>query len=79
MLEDMLRTCVMEFKGSWDTHLAPMEFAYNKSHQASIDMAPFEALYDRKCGDLQYEIGDQVFFKDLTLEVCVEIWETRQA
>ena len=48
-LEDMLRACVMEFKESWDTHLALMEFAYNNSYQASIEMAPFEALYDRKC------------------------------
>ena len=30
--EDMLRACVMEFKGSWDTHLALMEFAYNNSY-----------------------------------------------
>ena len=48
-LEDMRRACVMEFKGSWDTHLALMEFAYNKSYQASICMAPYEALYGRKC------------------------------
>ena len=48
-LEDMLRVCVMEFKGSWDTHLALMEFAYNNSYQCSVDMAPFEALYGRKC------------------------------
>ena len=48
-LEDMLRACVIEFKGSWDTHFALMEFAYNNSYQASIDMAPFEALYGRKC------------------------------
>ena len=48
-LEDMLRACVMEFKGSWDTHLALMEFAYNNSYQTSIEMAPFEALYGRKC------------------------------
>ena len=48
-LEDMLRPGVMEFKGSWDTHLALMEFAYNNSYQASIEMAPFEALYGRKC------------------------------
>ena len=48
-LEDMLRACVMEFKGIWDTHLALMEFAYNNSYQASIEMAPFEALYGRKC------------------------------
>ena len=49
MLEDMLRACVMEFKGSWDTHLALMEFTYNNSYQTSIEMAPFEALYGRKC------------------------------
>ena len=39
----------MEFKGSWDTHLVVMEFAYNNNYQASIEMAPFEALYGRKC------------------------------
>ena len=42
----------MEFKGSWDTHLALMEFAYNNSYQASIEMAPFEALYGRNCRTL---------------------------
>ena len=31
-LEDMLRACVMEFRGSWDTHLALMEFAYYNSY-----------------------------------------------
>ena len=44
-----LKRDIMEFKGSWDTHLALMEFAYNNSYQASIEMAPFEALYGRKC------------------------------
>ena len=39
----------MEFKGIWDTHLALMEFAYNNIYQDSIEMAPFEALYGRKC------------------------------
>ena len=39
----------MEFKGSWDTHLALMEFAYNNSYQVSIEVAPFKALYGRKC------------------------------
>ena len=48
-LEDMLRSCVIEFKGSWDNHLALMEFAYNNSYQASIEMAPFETLCGRKC------------------------------
>ena len=49
MLKDMLRACVMEFKGSWDAHLALMQLSYNNSYQASIEMAPFEALYGRKC------------------------------
>ena len=48
-LEDMLRACVMELRGSWDTHLPLMEFAYNNSYQSSIGMAPYEALYGRKC------------------------------
>ena len=39
----------MEFKGSWDTHLALIEFTYNNSYRANIEMAPFEALYGRKC------------------------------
>ena len=49
MLEDMLRACVIEFKGSLDTHLSLMEFAYNNSYQSSIGKAPFEVLYGRKC------------------------------
>ena len=32
MLENMLRACVMEFKGIWDTHLAVIEFAYYNSY-----------------------------------------------
>ena len=48
-LEDMLRACVMEFKWILDTYLALMELAYNNSYQAIIEMAPFEALYGRKC------------------------------
>ena len=45
-----LKRDIMEFKRSWDTHLALMEFAYNNNnYQASIEMAPIEALYGRKC------------------------------
>src|ERR1043165_2867256 len=49
ILEDMMRACVMEFKGSWDKYLSLMEFAYNNSYQSSIQMAPYEALYGRPC------------------------------
>ena len=48
-LEDMLRACVIELKGSWDDHLPLMEFSYNNSYHTSIKAAPFEALYGRKC------------------------------
>ena len=48
-LEDMLRTCVLEFKDNWVMHLSLVTFVYNNSYQASIDMAPYEALYGRKC------------------------------
>ena len=47
VLEDMLRACVLDFKGSWEEHLPLVEFAYNNSFQASIQMAPYEALYGR--------------------------------
>lgn len=45
----MLRACVLDFQGNWVTHLPLAEFAYNNSYQASIGMAPFEALYGRPC------------------------------
>ena len=48
-LEDMLRACVLDLKGSWEEHLPLVEFAYNNSYQASIQMAPYEALYGRPC------------------------------
>ena len=60
-LEDMLRACVMEFKGSWNNYLALIEFAYNNSYQSSIGMAPYEALYGRKCRTPIYwdEVGER--------------------
>ena len=52
MLEDMLRGCVLDFPGSWDRYIPLMEFSYNNNYQPSIDMAPYEALYGRKCRTL---------------------------
>lgn len=48
-LEDLLRACVLEESGSWDEFLPLIEFTYNNSYHSSIDMAPYEALYGRKC------------------------------
>ena len=48
VLEDMLRSCVIDYEGSWDRHNHLVEFVYNNSFQSSIGMAPYEALYGRK-------------------------------
>ena len=61
-LEDLLRSCVLEQGGSWDTYLPLIEFTYNNSFHSSIGMAPFEALYGRKCRTpiCWYETGESV-------------------
>ena len=48
-LEDMLRACKLDFKGRWDDHLPLIELSYRNSYQSNIKMAPYEALYGRKC------------------------------
>ena len=48
-LEDMMRACVLEFRGNWDEHIPLMEFAYNNSFHSSIGIAPYKALYGGKC------------------------------
>ena len=48
-LEDMLRLCVLDFQENWEAHLPLVKFVYNNSFHASIGMAPYKALYRRKC------------------------------
>ena len=45
----MLREFILDLKGSWEEHLPLVEFAYNNSYQASIQMAPYDALYRMLC------------------------------
>ena len=45
----MLQGCVLDFSGCWDRYIPLMEFAYNNSYQSNISMAPYEALYGRRC------------------------------
>jgi hypothetical protein len=45
----MLRACAINYGKNWDKHLSLAEFAYNNSYQSSLRMAPFEALYGRRC------------------------------
>jgi hypothetical protein len=39
----------MHFDKSWDKCLSLAEFSYNNSYQASLKMAPFDALYGWRC------------------------------
>ncbi|GJV70912.1 putative reverse transcriptase domain-containing protein [Tanacetum coccineum] len=74
----MLRACVIDFGNGWDRHLPLIDFSYNNSYHTSIKVAPFEALYGRKCHspvcwaearDTQLTgpeiiLGDKVMLKD---------------
>ncbi|GKF25602.1 reverse transcriptase domain-containing protein [Tanacetum coccineum] len=44
-IEDMLRSCIIDFVKGWERHLPLVEFSYNNSYHASIKVAPFKALY----------------------------------
>ena len=69
-----LKRDIMEFKGSWDTHLALMEFTYNNSYQTSIEMAPFEASYGRKCRTLVCwdEVGERRLVSPELVQITLE-------
>jgi hypothetical protein len=40
---------VLHYGKDWDKCLSLVEFSYNNSYQSSLKMAPFEALYGRRC------------------------------
>lgn len=71
ILEDMLRACVLHYGKDWDKCLSLAEFSYNNSYQSSLKMAPFEALYGRRCRTpLNWsQAGErEIFGPDLVLE-----------
>lgn len=71
----MLRACALQFRGDWDEKLLLMEFAYNNSYQASIEMSPFDALYGKQCRTPLYwdEVGEH------RLEVSEDVeWTKKQ-
>jgi hypothetical protein len=49
ILEDMLRAQALKYGKSYDMSLPYVEFSYNNSYQASIEIAPYEALYGWQC------------------------------
>ncbi|KAI3786520.1 hypothetical protein L1987_40263 [Smallanthus sonchifolius] len=78
--EDMLRACVIDFGGNWDSHLSLIEFSYNNSYHTSINMAPFEALYGLKCRSPIFwdEIGEaQITGPELIQETSDKIIQIR--
>ena len=81
MLEDMLRACVLNNKGNWEEYLPLVEFSYNNSYQASIQMAPYEALYERPCRSSLYwtEVGESsITVPDLVRDTSEEVSMIRQ-
>ncbi|GJZ29360.1 putative reverse transcriptase domain-containing protein [Tanacetum coccineum] len=82
-LEDMLRACVLDFKGSWDVHLPLVEFSYNNSYHSSettekisLNKDRLKAARDRQKSyadkrrkPLEFSVGDYVLLK-VSLECC---------
>lgn len=71
----MLRSCVMDFGGSWEVHLPLIKFAYNNSYHANIHMAPSEALYRSKCRSPVdwFEIETRVIGPDLVQDAFEKV------
>jgi hypothetical protein len=62
---------VLHYGKNWDRCLSLAEFSYNNSYQSSLKMAPFEALYGRRCRTpLNWsQTGErEIFGPDLVLE-----------
>jgi transposase InsO family protein len=45
ILENMLRTCALQYGRSWDKSLSYAKFSYKNSYQESLKIEPFEMLY----------------------------------
>jgi hypothetical protein len=81
VLEDMLRAYALKHVRSWDKSLPYAEFSYNNSYQASLKMAPFEALYGQKCRTPLYwnQTGEsQVFGPEILQEAEKQVQIIRE-
>jgi hypothetical protein len=65
ILADMLRACALKHRGILDKSLSYDKFSYNNNYQASLKVAPFKALYGRKCRTPLYcsETGERKLFE----------------
>ena len=70
----MLRSSALDLGGNWDKQVLLMKFAYNNSHQSSIYMAPFQALYERKCRTLicWEEVGERKLLGPKLMQMTTE-------
>ena len=59
-----MRACALDYGSSSDDNLPYADFSYNNSYQASLKMAPFEALYGRRSQTplMWDEVGDRQLF-----------------
>jgi hypothetical protein len=81
ILEDMLRESILHFDKSWDKCLSLAKFSYNNSYQVSLKMAPFDALYGRRCRTpLNWsEAGERTLFgPDLVKDAVVRVQVIRE-
>ena len=81
ILEDMLRACVLDWSGKWEKYVRLAEFAYNNSYQASIGMAPYEALYGRRCRSPVHwdEVGERKLLgPELVQQIAEAVDKIRQ-
>jgi hypothetical protein len=69
VLEDLLRACALTYGSDWEKSPSYAEFSYNNGYQASLKMAPFDALYDRKCRTplMWSEVGERTFFSPVAI------------
>jgi hypothetical protein len=72
---------VLKYGKSWDKSLPYAEFSYNNSYQASIKMAPYEALHGRQCRTPLFwsQIGEsQVFGPEVLKDAEKQVQMVRE-
>jgi hypothetical protein len=63
---------VLDFGNEWIGSLPYAELAYNNNYHTSIGMAPFEALYGRKCQVPLYWSWTEEGKVNKSGEVCIQ-------
>ena len=82
ILENMLQASILDFRGSWEDNMPLVEFSYNNNFQTSIGMAPYEALYGRKCRSPNFwdDVGERKLLGlDLVQVIAKKIWLIRES